>query len=154
MTAIDIGPGATDGETYFGSMPRTIISAGNPANADGILDTVEIWAYSALSNVKVGTFYYVSGSYVYACRDSAVIGSVTAGSKQTFSGLSIQVHTGDLLGLYATSGNIESNIAPGIYSVSADGFANNQTYTWNQYYNISLYGSGVTVMIGGGAIMY
>lgn len=103
--AIDIGAEAINRGTTT-SEAFTYIDKTNPANASGIINTIEIWAYSALSNCVVGTFYVISGNTL-RCRDSVVIGSVAKGSKQTFSGLSIAVEAGDYIGFYAPSGRVE-----------------------------------------------
>ena len=52
-------------------------------------------------------FYLVSGT-TYKCRSSATLGSVTSGSKQTFSGLSLTVQTGDLIGIYYDTGEVST----------------------------------------------
>ena len=99
---IDIGPGATD-RANTAPNDYTFIALDNPANLTGTLDTVEVWANTNLIGFRIGTFYLVSGT-TYKCRDSAAIGAVTSGSKQTFSGLSISVESGDFLGMYCSSG--------------------------------------------------
>ncbi len=106
MAVIDIGPGATD-RTGQGLSENTSFMMDNTANDTGTLDTVEVWAYENITGFRVGTFYLVSGT-TYKCRDSATIGAVTAGSKQTFTGKSIGVTTGDYLGAYFATGQIEA----------------------------------------------
>jgi len=92
------------------SMPEgyTMIILDNPANLTGTLDTVQVWAASIgdVTGFRIGTFYLVSGT-TYKCRDSVAIGTVTSGSAQTFSSLSISVEAGDYLGAYWTYGTIE-----------------------------------------------
>ena len=108
MATIDIGPGATNRAGSVSGAGYTDIDANNPANASGTLTSVEIWANTDLSDCEVGTFY-TSDHVTFTCRDSAVIGAVTAGSKQTFdvSGTPINVQTGDYLGIYYTAGKLE-----------------------------------------------
>ena len=69
------------------------------------MDTVETWFNSNATGFKVGTF---SGSGIpYDDRDYETIGAVTSGSKQTFSGLSIDVVTGDFIGCYYATGQLK-----------------------------------------------
>ncbi len=111
-TAIDIGSTASDRDLRIGAL-QTAIDTANPANATGTLTSIEIWAYTNITGMRVGTFYLVSGS-TYACRDSATLGSITAGSKQTVttdsSGnpLNISVTSGDYIGCYFATGELES----------------------------------------------
>lgn len=132
MTNITIGAGAADYEATTMVAGYTRIDKTNPANANGILNTISIFANTAMTGVKVGTFYLVSGT-TYRCRSYAVIGSVPSGSKQTFTGLSIAVNTGDYIGIYATGGSIERSSTGGggrITSASSvDGFLTDVTYS-------------------------
>lgn len=102
---IDIGTPAIDRFIYF-EPGYTWMDNTNPANDSGIITSVEIWAHENMSGVEVATFFLVSGSN-YSTRDSHTIGNVNSGSKQTFSGLSINVQTGDYIGIYWTGGSID-----------------------------------------------
>lgn len=141
---IDVGSEAIDRNSNIGTL-YTQFAVDNPANATGILDTVEIWANTNMSGTKVGTF---SGSGTsYDDRDYETIGAVTAGSKQTFSGLSIDVVTGDFIGYYCSSGFGESSSTgySGVYRASGDKFGGGaNTYTINANITISLYATGET----------
>ena len=155
MVDIDIGTGAvTTGE---GGWPATwnVIAKGNPANATGTIDTIEIYSADDLTDVKVGTFYGSGTSY--SNRDYVTIGSVTSGSKQTFtedSGsntISIEVVEGDLIGIYWSSGFIEQETHSGVgfYYKSGDQFgAGEQTYTFIDGREISVYGTGEEAAVG------
>ncbi|MFA5439643.1 MAG: hypothetical protein WC259_07220, partial [Dehalococcoides sp.] len=143
MSAIDIGSAAIDRALTFGDSSTRIL-ADNPANDTGILDTVEVWFNTNASGVKVGTF---SGSGTdYDDRDYETIGSVTAGSKQTFTGLSISVATGDFIGWYCSAGYLErSATGSGQYSKIGDYFGSgSNTYTLTANINGSLYATGAT----------
>ena len=105
-TIIDIGDPAIDRATSIG--PYTSVSKGNPANLTGKITSVEIWAFENLSNCEVATFFVVSGNNL-STRDTHYIGSVTSGSKQTFSGLDISVQVGDYIGIYYTTGTLETD---------------------------------------------
>ena len=103
-----------------------------------------------MTGTKVGTFYG-SGTR-YTSRDYEVIGSVASGSKQTFSGLSIDVTSGDYLGMFYATGRMEQDTSgfAGLYYKTGDYFGGGeQTYTLQSGDAISLYGTGETV---GGAL--
>ncbi|GAI24056.1 unnamed protein product, partial [marine sediment metagenome] len=102
---IDIGLPAIDRASSM-LAEYTNVNRGNPANESGKIKTVEIWAYETLTNCKVATFFIVSGNYLTA-RDVHTIGKVPGGSKQTFSGLDIEVEAGDMIGIFYTTGKIE-----------------------------------------------
>lgn len=105
-TPLDVGNEAIDRSSLW-AYNNTTIDLANPANASGTIETIEVWAYENISDLKVGTFYLVSGT-TYKCRASISIGAVTAGSKQTFSGLSLSIASGDYIGCYfSTSGSLE-----------------------------------------------
>jgi hypothetical protein len=108
MAVIDIGPGATDRASWT-SLVNTRITLGNPANYTGILDTFEIYAFTTynLGGTKIGTFS--GGPTDFVNRDYESIGTVTAGSKQTFTGKNCDVTSGDYLGIYASSGRVEES---------------------------------------------
>ncbi len=146
MAVIDIGAAAIDRpDSVSGTF--TTLAFDNPANASGKITSVEIWAYSDMSGVRVGTFYLISDT-TYKCRDSVVIGNVTPGSKQTFGGLSIAVEAGDLIGAFWTTGSIERDVSgcAGWYDISGD-YTNpgdEGRYVFSTGDAISLYGIGTT----------
>ena len=144
-TAIDVGSGAIDGGNYWN--PQTLIDTKNPANDSGTITSVEIWAMTTydLSNCEVAIFFLVSGTN-YSTRDTHTIGSVTAGSKQTFSGLSLDVQTGDYIGIYFSAGYLERNdTGVATYYVAGDHIpCTNQTFSLISGHTVSLYGTGTT----------
>ena len=143
--AIDIGAPAINrgGWGYYG---YTRIGLTNPANGSGVIDTIEVWAVENITGLRVGTFYLVSGT-TYRCRDSVTIGNVTAGSKQTFTGLSIDVVAGDYIGCYFVSGLIEYDTVGGAgnYSILGEYIDPNDQAVYTLYAGVvdSLYGMGV-----------
>lgn len=149
MALIDIGRPAFEGTEARGN-GSTLIELGNSANADGTIDTIEIWAYTALADCKAGTFY--GAGTLYTNRDYASLGTVAAGSKQTFSGLSVDVTTGDFIGIYFASGDYIWVIDTGGDDVArdyGDQFGTGQqTYTIWSGYGLSLYGTGTTPVVG------
>ena len=147
---IDIGPGATNRASQISS-DTTYIVLSNPANKDGIIDTIELWFGSDATNVKVGTFYADGAAGYYACRDSVSLGSITSGSKQTKTGLSLSVEAGDLIGVYDADGAIkrDSSGGGGLYYDNASYFSGTHNYRYySADYEISIYGTGVGVYIG------
>jgi hypothetical protein len=145
--SIDVGSPASD-RTATLSPTYTMVNQNNPANDTGTLDTVEIWFENTLGsgdNCDVATFYVVSGNNLTS-RDIASLGSVTQGSKQTFSGLSIAVSSGDYLGKYSSTGYIERDgTGVGYWYVSGDKLpCTNQAFSSTANRIPSLYATGAT----------
>ena len=143
MAAIDVGNAASDRGGSASS--QTLIDLGNPANETGALTSVEIWAATSMTGCKVGTFYGSAPNFTK--RDSASIGNVTAGSKQTFTSLNISIETGDFIGIYFGTGDVEFDTSGGtdVYYKAGDQFeAGTQTYTQAASDAMSVYGTGVT----------
>jgi hypothetical protein len=151
---IDIGSAAIDRAATFGGY-YTFLNLNNPANADGSLDTIEIWAATNLTYTYIGTVFLVSGT-TYECRDFENIGNVTAGSKQTFSGLDCDVVTGDFMAnRHGNTGTIEKDSTgfAGIRYTSATNYIDTIGEQGN--YStlldgdaISLYGTGAEAFTG------
>lgn len=78
---------------------KTGIDYNNPANATGTIDTVNAWfqAANAGNSCKIGTFTD-GGSGSFTCNDAELIGEVVAGSAQQYTGLSIDIATGEYIG--------------------------------------------------------
>lgn len=147
MAAIDIGAEAKD-RNMVASPGRTRINEDNPANDTGNITSVEIWANTNLSGCKVGTFYKTNGNTL-KCRATATIGNVTAGSKQTFSGLSISVQTGDYIGSFWSGGAYELSDDEGVgyWWSDADDYCDvgdEHIYSYSTPRALSLYGTGET----------
>lgn len=150
--AIDIGNAAIDRAGQYQWAGDTIINGGNPANASGTITSVEIWAAVNLEGCVIGTFYKTNGDTL-KCRASAAIGNVTAGSKQTFSGLSVAVQTGDFIGIYFTAGSIERDTTGfiNIWWVTGQYIDPNDeaTYAYLGEDAISVYGIGTEAAVAG-----
>ena len=148
MGAIDIGAPAIDRSSEW-SADYTLINKGNPANDTGTIDEVEIYAVSGndLANCEVATFYKTN-STIFSTHDTETIGSVTSGSKQTFSGLDMDVVTGDYLGIYYSGGKIETDFTgDGVWGKTGDQIPCVEvTFTSFAGSVISLYGTGETVV--------
>ena len=145
-STIDIGSPAIN-RTATKDAGITWVNKANPANAAGVITSIEIWAYENLSNVEVATFYMIDTND-YSTRDTHFIGSVTGGSKQTFTGLNITVEIGDLIGYYCTDGRIDS---VGIGEAGVFKRVGDNIPCVNEYFStdvgdtMSLYGIGETV---------
>ena len=144
--SIDVGAAAINRASVISYKNIVIFGVENPANADGTLDTVEVWVNSNAAQTTFGTLYLVSGT-TYSSRDHEYVGAITAGSKQTISGLSIDVATGDKLGINeAATGNncyIERDLTGGgIFSASTSFPVSSVSFTLVLDRTISLYGTG------------
>jgi hypothetical protein len=149
--SIDIGPEAIDRGGFIGAN-YTRIMMDNPANADGKITSVELWAYSDLSGCIVATFFVVSGNTLSA-RDHQTVdngngaGVVIAGSKQTFT-VDLDVQTGDYIGLFYSVGNMERDASgfAGLWGKSGDYTASSDiTYGTAAGDTESIKGIGATV---------
>ncbi len=144
--SIDVGPGATDRASGYGGGPaKTFLAKDNPANANGSLDTFELYFASENGTlVKAGTFS--GASTTWTNRDYETIGTVTYGSKQTFTGLACDVATDDIAGVGFTGGIIEidSSGGAGILNAFASNFGNgSQSYsTFDADGILSVYATG------------
>lgn len=147
MADIDIGSPAIDRNVSWGTI-RTTINKDNPANLSGKITSVEIWAKENMSNCEVATFYVVSGNSL-STRDTQAVGSVTAGSKQTFE-VDLNVEEGDYLGIYYTAGDIELSSADyvGVWHSGPDTSdlipCTNHEFGYTATKTMSLYGTGTT----------
>ncbi|GAI90270.1 unnamed protein product, partial [marine sediment metagenome] len=142
---IDIGCPAID-RPYSFTGPRTAINRGNPANATGIINTIEIYANVELNMCKVATFY-VTNENKLSTRDYEEIGTVTAGSKQTFT-VSLNVQEGDYIGIYYLGGEMEREgyEKEGVWHTSNDQIpCYNHEFPLGGTWTISLYGKGSEV---------
>ncbi len=148
--SIDVGDEAIDRSTSIAAA-YTLFSTVNPANADGTIDTIEIWAVSNTTGTEVGSIYLVSGT-TYKIRDNEEIGSVTGGSKQTFSGRDMSIIAGDFIAAYSASGELETGLAsPYIKYKSGEYIDTDDSTTYSTHSSkgtISLHGTGVET--GGG----
>jgi len=154
MALIDIGSAAED-RAFDGTFGYTRVDKANPANETGTITSIEIWAGTSLENCEVATFFVVSGNFL-STRDTHTIGAVTGGSKQTFSGLSLDVQAGDYIGIYFTAGTLDQGEAGvGLWYIQSDEIpCVNTEFSWYGEGEISLYGTGATVGVAANAIMF
>ena len=156
-TAIDIGTTAEDGDDWWG-VDNTYISINNVANESGKITTVEIYAKDGqdLAGCEVATFIKVDADH-WTTRDSEIVnngvdgaGVVIGGSKKTFT-VDLDVTAGDYIGIYFTSGQIESTSSgSGIEYHNGDNIPCTNVSGWSTVanYTISLYATGATVEVG------
>ena len=148
--SIDVGPGATD-RTGTDFSNQTLVEKTNPANATGTLDTWELWFSSTsdnATNVEVATFYIVSGNNV-STRDYETLGTVAKGSKQTFTGLSTDVTTGDFAGVYYKLGRIETTPGGGSCLYHSGDMIPATNHTFSAFsYIYSIYATGTETPTG------
>ena len=158
---IDVGAAATDRASAYSILflsytQKTLVSGTNPANDAGTIDTVEVWF-----NLKDGDAYASvatftdNGSNSLTANDSEEIGSPASGSKQTVTGLDIDIDSGEYIGIV---GHTDDD--SGKYSIEFDynsassttwfynGDATSGTNTFNttagSETDMSLYGTGET----------
>ncbi len=148
---IDVGSAAIDRGSSI-SPNYTVLDLANAANDNGSITSIEVWAATNMTGLRVGTFYLISGT-TYKCRDSAVIGNVVAGSKQIFTGLSIVVHVGDYIGAYWNGGTIEGDITGGSGRMAIFGEyidpGDQSNYTFSANRAMSLYAIGIVKIFAG-----
>jgi len=146
-SAIDVGAAAINRASTCGS-GITLIGLDNPANANGTITTIQVWAFSNITGFRVGTFYLVANT-TYKCRASTTIGNITSGSVQTFTNLTINVIAGDYVGCYLGSGGVEQDTSgyAGICYISGDYTSpgTQATYTLQSGAAISLHGIGTRI---------
>lgn len=136
---------------YAAANIRTNVEVANPANATGNIDTVQAWwAIGGATAVRVGMFQNTSGNTL-KCNAAVSIGAVTAGSSQTYAGLTMAVNTGEYIGCdnnNTTNCSIKANTSAGsgwwsyfgARLVSVNSTADFGAPTAN--YKLALYGTG------------
>ena len=144
---IDMGMPAINRSNVFG-IDFTLINIEDIANESGTITSVEIWADSQIANCKVAIFY--GSGATLSTRDYEVIGTVAAGSKQTFT-VDLDVEAGDIIGMFYTSGGVERDVSgfAGVYYVNSDQIpCTDYTFSLLAGNAISLKGIGATVVVG------
>jgi hypothetical protein len=141
---ITVGINAID-RAFLQNAKSTILSLDNPANADGIIDMVAVFAKQNITDLIVGTFFLVKGT-TYQCRDSESIGDIASGNMSTCSGLDIAVKAGDVIGAWWASGFLAIDTSGHAGCMYADGKHINPgdqaSYSLKAGASISLYGTG------------
>jgi len=150
---IDIGSAAIDRPSDI-SASYTIIAKDNPANDSGVITQIEIWVYINSSDVEIATFYETATNQ-FSTRDTHYIGSVVAGAKRTFTGLSLEVQSGDYIGFHGASVELDTSTGPGWWWKSGDYIpCTTTTFGYETSRIVSLYGTGTTEVGEEGAIFF
>lgn len=141
--SIDVGSAATDRSTS--STADISIDGNNPANADGSIDTCEVWlATSETGSAVIGNSYVVSGN-VHTSRDHEAVGAISGGAKRTLVGLTITIVTGDYIGIQLSDGAVDRDSTGGtivwIYTGGSFPYSNRTFGTYGGDI-LSLYGTG------------
>lgn len=157
---IDVGSPAINLSSYSPG-GQTIVGVDNPANASGVIDTFQLYNAMSMTGLKLGTFS--KDGNILTNRDYVSIGNSSGrhGAPITFTGLSVDIEIGDIVGHYTASGSTEktaSGDGAGIWSKSGDQFKPGTpidygTQTDNMR-NIALYGTGEEASVGSKAFMH
>jgi hypothetical protein len=164
MATITVGGEATSRAAESSITTYTRVWRNGACTGNGTLTSVEIYAgANAITGLKVGTFSVsISGSTpnwtgsTFTNRDYESLGSANANAKTTFTGLSIDAQTNDVLGIIATAGSIDytgsgGSATPGLVYKSGDCFGAGEqssiTADKNTYI-CSLYATGATAVAG------
>lgn len=158
-TEIDVGSAADNRsdrhDIVDGVDVWTLIDLNNAANDSGSIDTVTIYLYKVdgTANLRFGTFYNTSGTD-YTCRDAEAVGQPAGRDSQEFTGLDIDVETGDYIGLDVEEGSsgddwrIDADLSGTEllrYAGSMCYASSSATYgAAGSYDEMSLYGTGET----------
>lgn len=147
MAAIDVGGAAIDRASTHPA-EYTSIEGSNTADGTGEITSIELWMATNASDFEAATFIN-QGAEDFSVRDNETLGSVTAGSKQTFSGLSMSVATGDYIGFYMSAGTMEKDNSGGVevWAKSGDYIpgTGTETYSTTPDRIMSIYGTGVSL---------
>ncbi|MBA7572824.1 hypothetical protein ES708_14610 [subsurface metagenome] len=143
---IDVGNPAINRTSQLTS-GYTFIAKDNPANASGVITSIEIWANQNLSNCEVATFYRPDPDNFpdnLSTRGATAIGTVTAGAKRTFA-VNFPVQIGDYIGIYYSSGELErDDLGVGLWYKSGDSIpCTNLAFNSLANARISLFGIGI-----------
>ena len=146
---ISVGLTPTDRSSGANIKDNTWVSKNGAASDSGIITSVEIWLEDAADSAEVGLFTD-EGSNVLSTTDYESIGAVASGSKQTKSGLDIDVTSGDYIGVWGTaelSPKVEADFSGygGCWIRAGDSIpVTSETFTFLSGDAISLYGEGET----------
>jgi len=158
---IDVGSAAVNRSyhyyLYYVGTYSTLIDYNNPANANGLLDTVEAYFYKANSgnSLKFGTFQD-NGSNNFTCHDAEEYGQVSVGYNSC-TGLSVDVDTGEYIGCDARAAqslgiDYDTTGGSGKYYADTHQYCDPETtadFNYSSGHILSLYGTG-TESGGGG----
>jgi hypothetical protein len=149
MAKIDVGSPAIDLNSCAVER-RTIVGVDNPANASGVIDTFQLYNARTMTGLKLGTFSKDGNTLTN--RDYVSIGNSSGGTPVTFTGLSVDIEIGDIVGHYTASGITEltgSGGGAGVWAKAGDQFEPGTPIDYgtqkDNRRNIALYGTGETI---------
>ena len=142
--AITIGLPATDRPNAL-STDNTCVNKLAVASETGTITSIEVWANEDLTNVRVATFFLVSGNNLTARDSEAIAGTITAGSKVT-KAVTLDVVAGDYIGIYYLGMmDFTSSGYSGIWYLAGDQTScTDTTFSLASAAGMSLYGTGTT----------
>ena len=140
-TIIDLGNPCTN-EALAGAANYTYLQMINTADADGTIDEVCLYINFA-GSFYIGIFYPTTGNN-YKCRSAADLGALSLGLN-TKTGLSLAVHSGDVIGFWSSSGKVDAKVQTvgKRYSEAAGNNCvvdNEESYSSAQNYGDSIFG--------------
>jgi len=147
LTEIDIGSDCIGRDSYlYGNY--TSIDLTNPANATGVITSVDIWAAVSMTGAYAAIFYRPDPTGYpakFTARSaSSNLGAIAAGSAKRFA-VNLPVTMGDHIGLYFTAEaaqlECDTSGGSGVYYLAGDQTACvNTTFTLAANYCMSVYG--------------
>ncbi len=87
--------------------------AAHACSGNGTITTINLWLYAATTTIRFGIFFLVSGTTFQVSASTASGVSVSAGSEQQKTGLSLATTAGYFLGCYKTDGRFEAGALTG-----------------------------------------
>lgn len=148
--AVDIGYEATDRADEY-THHETYIMKASAASSAGNVTSIDIWANTNISGLKIGVFYTTNGNTL-KCRSACSIpGTITAGSKVN-KVVSLAIEIGDYIGFYFTGGLIEGDPSgfSGLWYVSGDYCTVNAEATFSSVGGYALSLGGYIEAVAGG----
>jgi hypothetical protein len=150
--AIDVGYNFSDsGDIDNGSAAYSIIDNTNPANASGTITQADFWANTTgVTGFKIFVAYPDTSAPTFTGRSAVTLGNFTGDAKQTITGLSMSVSTGDYAGWYRSNGAIRAQTVGGAirYYVEGDKTLSTASYNKSSHYFDLLYLTGTETAVG------
>lgn len=147
--AVDIGAEAIDRETAW-SPERTLINKASPASNSGTITSIDIWAKSNITGLRVGTFYPTNGDTLKCRASQAIEGTITAGDLVN-KVVSIAVVAGDYIGCYYDAGTIEADTSgfEGLWYIVGEAIDPNDEATYSTAYPTGAVSLGGYISVAG-----
>lgn len=119
----------------------TLVDRFNPANEDGIIKKIEMYCPDSMFDIKVASFFIVSGNNL-STRDYVEIANVPSGYSVT--DIELEVKEGDLIGIWPGARNLKADESGIGLLLGTEDFIPciNQEFIPYDNYTISLHGTG------------